>query len=132
MDPYNRTIYIGHDYWNWDSNSGKRRNDQGASVLGTIDIAERYDPALFVARRIGAQVCVSEIGGGICPTGPLPAYNGQGKNGHQLQEEFFSYAKANEDVLIGIWFWMGGKTSAGYRHKIEAGNPHTKALQKFW
>lgn len=121
MDPFDRTIYTCQDYWNKDANSSKTRNDQCAAVDGTIDIAKRYDPALVVARRIGTNVCISEIGGGICPTGPLPAYNGQGKKGQQLQEEFFAYAHANEDVLIGTWFWMAGKTSIGYRHKIEAG-----------
>jgi aryl-phospho-beta-D-glucosidase BglC (GH1 family) len=132
MDPLNLTIYTGHDYWNKDSNLGKTRNDQGAAVDGNINIAKRYDPALRVARRIGAKVVMSEIGGGISPDGPLPAFNGIGKNGKQLQEEYFTYAKANQDVLIGTWFWMAGKTSVGYRHKIEAGNPHTRSLQTFW
>ncbi len=132
MDPYDRTIYTGHDYWNKSSDPAKTRNDQGTAVDGKIDIAKRYGPALVVARRIGAKVCITELGGGIAPGGPLPAFNGIGKNGLQIQEEFFAYAKANEDVLIGTWFWMGGKTEVGYRHKIEAGNPHTKALQKFW
>ncbi|RYF20511.1 MAG: hypothetical protein EOO77_07870 [Oxalobacteraceae bacterium] len=132
MDPLNRTIYTGHDYWNKDADLGKTRNDLGSAVDGNIKIAERYNPSLLVARRIGAKVVMSEIGGGISPTGPLPAFNGVGKNGKQLQEEYFTYAKANQDVLIGTWFWMAGKAAVGYRHKIEAGNPHTKSLQTFW
>jgi hypothetical protein len=132
MDPYNRTIYTGHDYWNKDGNPGKTRNDQGAAVDGTIVIANRYGPTLAVARRIGAKVVMSEIGGGIAPNGPLPAYNGVGKDGAALTADYFAFAKANEDVLIGSWFWMTGKVKADYRHKVEAGNPHTKALQKFW
>jgi hypothetical protein len=132
MDPYNRTIYTGHDYWNKDGNPGKTRNDQGAAVDGTIVIANRYGPTLAVARRIGAKVVMSEIGGGIAPSGPLPAYNGAGKDGAALTAEYLSFAKANVDVLIGTWFWMAGKVKADYRHKVEAGNPHTKALQKFW
>ena len=132
MDPYNRTIFTGHDYWNKDGNPGKTRNDQGTTVDGTIVIANRYGPTLAVARRIGAKVVMSEIGGGIAPGGPLPAYNGVGRNGAALTAEYFAFAKANEDVLIGTWFWMAGKVKADYRHKVEAGNPHTKALQKFW
>ncbi len=132
MDPYNRTIYTGHDYWNKDSNPGKTRNDQGATVDGTIVIANRYGPTLAVARRIGAKVIMSEIGGGIAPGGPLPAFNGVGKDGAALTADYFAFAKANADVLIGSWFWMAGKVKADYRHKVEAGNPHTKALQKFW
>lgn len=132
MDPLNRTIYTGHDYWNKDIDPAKTRNDRGQWVDGTIIIARRYDRALTVARRIGAKIVLGEIGGGISPNGPIPAFNGIGKDGRQLQEEYFSYAKVNEDVLIGTWFWMAGKTSAGYRHKIEAGNAHTISLQKFW
>lgn len=132
MDPYNLTIYTGHDYWNKDSNPGKTRNDQGFAVDGNINIALRYNSALIVARRIGAKIVMSEIGGGISPNGPLPAFNGIGKDGNQIQDEYFVYAKANQDVLIGTWFWMAGKTSVNYRHKIEAGNAHTKSLQKFW
>lgn len=132
MDPLNRTIYTGHDYWNKDADPGKSRNDQGVAVDGTIDMAKRYGPTLTIARRIGAKVCMSEIGGGISPEGPLPAFNGVGKDGQQLQEEYYAFAKANEDVLIGTWFWMAGKVTATYRHKIEAGNPHTKSLQTFW
>lgn len=132
MDPLNRTIYTGHDYWNKDSDPDKTRNDRGQWVDGTINIARRYDRALIAARKIGAKIVLGEIGGGISPNGPIPAFNGIGKDGRQLQEEYFSYAKANEDVLIGTWFWMAGKTSAGYRHKIEAGNTHTISLQKFW
>jgi hypothetical protein len=132
MDPYNLTIYTGHDYWNKDNDPRKTRNDQGFAVDGNIDIARRYDRALIVARRIGAKVVMSEIGGGISPNGPLPAFNGIGKNGQQIQEEYFAYAKANEDVLIGTWFWMAGRTNVDYRHKIEAGNAHTKSLQRFW
>ncbi|KQN11544.1 hypothetical protein, partial [Sphingomonas sp. Leaf30] len=81
---------------------------------------------------IGAKVVMSEIGGGIAPSGPLPAYKGVGKDGAALTADYFAFAKANEDVLIGSWFWMAGKVKAEYRHKVEAGNPHTKALQKFW
>jgi hypothetical protein len=132
MDPLNRTIYTGHDYWNKDADLSKTRNDLGSAVDGRINIAQRYDPSLLVARRIGAKIVMSEIGGGISPTGPLPAFGGVGKNGKQIQEEYFIYAKANQDALIGTWFWMAGKTPAGYRHKIEAGNPHTVSLQKFW
>jgi hypothetical protein len=132
MDPYDRTIYTGHDYWNKSSDPAKTRNDQGSAVNGTIDIAARYNPALVAARRIGAKVCITEIGGGISPDGTLPAYQGIGKDGLALQNEFFAWAKANEDVLIGTWFWMGGDCGANYRHKIVAGNPHTVALQKFW
>jgi len=132
MDPYNRTIYTGHDYWNKDGNPGKTRNDQGATVDGTIVIAKRYGPALAVARRIGAKVVMSEIGGGIAPSGPLRAYNGVGKDGAALMADYFAFAKANEDVLLGSWFWMAGKVKAEYRHKVEAGNPNTKALHSFW
>ena len=132
MDPLNRTIYTMHDYWNEDSNPGKTRNDQGAAVNGTINFFRRYDPALNAARKLGVKVVMSEIGGGISPTGPLPAFNGVGKNGKQLEEEYFAYAKANRDVLLGTWFWAAGKMSAGYRHKVEAGNLHTKELQGFW
>lgn len=132
MDPSNRTIYTMHDYWNKSSDPGKTRNDQGSSVDGTIDIAKRYDPALAVARRLGVKLCMTEIGGGISPTGPMPAFEGNGKDGRQLQDEYFAWAKANEDALIGTWFWMGGKVKSDYRHKIEAGNPHTISLQTFW
>ncbi|RYF30452.1 MAG: hypothetical protein EOO38_32385, partial [Cytophagaceae bacterium] len=132
MDPFNRTIYTMHDYWNKDRNPGKTRNDQGTAVNGTINMAARYNPALNAARKLGVKIVMSEIGGGISPTGPLPAFNGIGKNGEQLEEDYFAYAKANLDVLIGTWFWMAGKVKANYRHKVEAGNPHTKSLQKFW
>jgi hypothetical protein len=40
-----------------------------------------------------------------------------------------AYANANRDVLIGSWFWMGGRVGS-YRHKVEAGNQHTIALQR--
>lgn len=132
MDPQNRTIYTAHDYWNKDKNPGKTRNDQGQAVDGLINIKTRYDIALNMARRIGAKIVVSEIGGGISPTGPLPAFNGIGKDGGELQEEYFSYAKSNRDVLLGTWFWTAGKVSPNYRHRIKAGNLHTESLRKFW
>jgi hypothetical protein len=132
MDPYDSTIYTGHDYWNKSSDPAKTRNDQGSAVNGALDLAARYNPAFAAARRIGAKVCMSEIGGGISPAGPLPAYQGIGKDGLVLQNEYFALAKANEDVLIGTWFWMGGDCGETYRHKIAAGNPHTKSLQRFW
>ena len=129
MDPFNRLIFTMHDYWNKDADPAKTRNDQGLAVDGTISIKKRYDPALNAARQIGAKIVMSEIGGGISPNGPLPRFNGLGKDGKELEEEYFAYAKANRDVLIGSWFWMGGKAAVGYRHKIEAGNQHTRALQ---
>lgn len=132
IDPLNRTIFTGHDYWNKDNDPGKCRNDMGTAVDGNIDMAKRYGPAIDVARKLGVKIVMSELGGGIAPDGPLPAYNGIGKDGQQLQEEYYTFAKANEDVLIGTWFWMAGKVTATYRHKIEAGNPHTKSLQTFW
>lgn len=129
MDPLNRTIYTMHDYWNKDADPGKTRNDQGAAVDGTIDIAKRYDPALNAARKLGVKIVMSEIGGGISPQGPLPAFNGVGKDGKQLEDEYIAYAKANTDVLLGSWFWMGGRIGS-YRHKVEAGNQHTIELQQ--
>ena len=132
MDPINRTIYTGHDYWNKDNSPGKTRNDQGSAVDGTIDFAKRYGPTLALARKLGVKVIMGEIGGGISPAGPLPAFNGVGKDGKQLQEEYFGFAKAHEDVLVGTWFWMGGKVKSNYRHKVEAGNAHTRDLQAFW
>lgn len=132
MDPFSRTIYTGHDYWNKDRDPRKTRNDQGAAVDGTIDMARRYGPTLAIARRLGIKLVMSEIGGGISPSGPLPPFNGVGKDGKQLQAEYIAYAKANEDVLIGTWFWAGGKMSKGYRHKVAPGNEHTTSLQGFW
>lgn len=132
MDPFNRTIYTGHDYWNKDGEPGKTRNDRGEAVDGTIDIAKRYGPTIAIARKLRVKVIMSEIGGGISPTGPLPPYEGRGKDGKQLQQEYFAFAKANEDTLVGTWFWAGGKMGEGYRHKVAAGNEHTRHLQAFW
>jgi hypothetical protein len=132
MDPFNRTIYTGHDYWNKDSNPAKTRNDQGAAVDGTINIVRRYGPTIAIARKLGVKLVMSEIGGGISPQGALPPLNGVGKDGKQLQSEYISYAKANEDVLIGSWFWAGGKISKTYRHRVAPGNEHTTSLQSLW
>ena len=129
LDPLNRTIFTAHDYWGKSSNPGKSGNDQSPYVDGTINFAKRYGPALDALRAIGAKVVMGEIGGGITPTGPMPAYEGKGKNGKQLQEEYFAFAKANRDVLLGTWFWAGGKMGNGYRHKIARGNEHTRSLQ---
>ena len=132
MDPFNRLIFTMHDYWNKDADLAKTRNDLGMAVDGTIDFPNRYGPALAAARRIGAKIVMSEVGGGISPRGPLARFNGLGKDGKQLEYEYLAYARANRDVLIGSWFWMGGKVASSYRHKIEAGNQHTRALQSFW
>jgi len=132
VDPLNRTIYTMHDYWQKDRSPAKTRNDRGAAVDGTINIAKRYDPALKAARKLGVKIVMSEIGGGISPNGPLPAFNGVGKNGAQLEAEYFAYAKANRDVLLGSWFWSAGKFKPDYVGKVAAGNPHTIALQGFW
>ena len=48
----------------------------------------------------------------------------------QLQEEYFAFAKDNRDVLLGSWFWAGGKMGETYRHKVAAGNEHTRSLQQ--
>ncbi len=126
MDPFNRTIYTMHDYWN------VGRNDQSQLVSSTLSFAGRYDPALTVARRIGAKIVMSEIGGGVTPTGPLTPNVAGGKDGRQIELEYFVYAKANRDVLIGTWWWSGGDFPATYRHKVAAGNEHTLLLQSFW
>lgn len=132
MDPFNRTIYTMHDYWNKDRDPSKTRNDRGAAVDGTIDFHKRYGPAISAARTLRVKIVMSEIGGGISPKGPLPAYRRIGKDGRQLEQAYLAYAAANRDVVIGTWWWMAGKTSSEYRHKVEAGNEHTKLLQGSW
>jgi hypothetical protein len=126
MDPYNRTIYTMHDYWN------DGRNDQSQYISSNLSLAARYDPALAVGRRIGAKILMSEIGGGVTPTGPLTPKAAGGKDGRQIEIEYFAYAKANKDVLVGTWWWAGGDIGATYRHKVAAGNEHTTLLQGFW
>ena len=129
LDPLERTIFTMHDYWGKHSDPARTGNDQSPYVDGEIDIAKRYGPAIDALRAIGAKAVMSEIGGGITPEGPMPPYEGRGKDGKQLQEEYFAWAKENRDVLLGSWFWMGGKAGDNYRHKIAAGNEHTKSLQ---
>lgn len=134
IDPLNRTIYTMHDYWGKHSDPAKTRNDQSEWVDGMIDMSKRYGPAVEAFRKIGGKLIVSEIGGGITPEGPMPPFEGAGKDGKQLQEDYFAFAKANRDTLLGSWFWAGGKINETYRHKIVTKaadgsvNEHTQSL----
>ncbi|MFL0588246.1 cellulase family glycosylhydrolase [Sphingomonas sp. Ag1] len=130
LDPLKRTIFTMHDYWGKHSDPARTGNDQSPYVDGEIDIAKRYGPAIDALRAIGATAVMGEIGGGITPQGPMPAYEGKGKDGKQLQQEYFAFAKANRDVLLGSWFWAGGRMGETYRHKVAAGNEHTRSLQQ--
>ena len=134
IDPLDRLMFTMHDYWSWSDDYGKRNNDRSPYVHGGISIEDRYGAVVAKARDMGAKIVMSEIGGGVTPTGPMQPFPGTGnKTGLDLQKEYLAFAKANEDTLIGTWWWAGGRMKDSYQHKVGEPNPqHLGMLMEQW